>query len=150
MLPFVYYSIMFFSSTPWHNRRSIILWPALNDILWLICRKTKQKKSNFLIFSTSVGITYRPTSFLFLIVFSTASSLSSVKCPCLMPSWSLKVSSVALFVILDGFLCWFLKCSFHFGSFSWLVAFSFDLQMLFFLLTLFTVSYANCDCISST
>ena len=52
-------------------------------------------------------------------------------------------------VISGGFLSRFLKCSFHFWSLcSWLSTFSFALEVLFLPLILFTVCYANRDCLS--
>ena len=55
---------------------------------------------------------------------------------------------VWLSLISGGFQSKFLKCSFHFWSLSsWLAAFSFGWEVLFFLVTLVTVCHTNHDCL---
>ena len=58
---------------------------------------------------------------------------------------------IGLLVTLGNFPSRYLKCSFHFCiRSSWLVAFSSALEMLFLLLTSFTVCHAVQGCLSST
>ena len=58
---------------------------------------------------------------------------------------------ISLSVISVVFPCRFLKCSFHFCSlYSWILLFSFVLEVFLLLLSSLTVCYANCHCLSST
>ena len=65
--PFVHFSLVFCLYTALHNRRRM--------------------SSTFLVLHTSGDISWGPVAFLLLIVFSTASSSSSVNCPSLIASW---------------------------------------------------------------
>ena len=79
------------------------------------------------------------------------SSFSSILSLSLMSSWLWIVLSVRLSRISRVFPSRFLKCSFHFKSlFSWLTAFTFALEVLFYSFFSFTFWHANCDCLSST
>ena len=68
-----------------------------------------------------------------------------------------EVSDFNVELVIDNFFSWVVfnfkrvsKFSFHFWSFySWLVALSFDLEMLLFPQTLSTVYYANWNCSST-
>ena len=91
----------------------------------------------------------KTNSFLFLIFVCTMSSSSWVYCPSLMFSWSLIIFLIGLSVTIGEFPSRFLKCSFHICIRStWQAASSFALDVLFFLLTSFTVCYAITDCLS--
>ena len=68
-----------------------------------------------------------------------------------MSSWLLIIFVIGSSVTFGGFPSKFSKCCFHRCIHSsWLVAFSLTLAVLFLLFTLFTVCYANLDCLSST
>ena len=128
MQPFVNFSTVFCSYRTLHNWRRM--------------------SSNFLLIHTEGGISLRSTAFQFN-YFPKCSS--SVRCPSLMSSWPLVISSIGLSAISGRFPSSFFKCSFFLWSFSsWLVAKSFALKVPFFQLNLFIVFHANCDCLSST
>ena len=104
--------------------------------------QNRSKSSDFLVFQNFVGILLRPAAFLFLIFLSNLLVLVF--------SWLLIIFMIGLFVTLREFLRRYLKCSFHICiCFSWLAAFSSALEVLFLLLTLFTVCHAIHDCLSS-
>ena len=126
MQPFVHLSIVFWLYTALQYRSS--------------------SSSNFLVYHTSSDISLRPVAFLFLILFSTTLS-SWVNSPNFMSCWLLIIFVIGLFVTLD-FPNIYLKCSFHRCIRSWLVAFSLALEVLFFLLTSFTVCHAIRECLS--
>ena len=70
----------------------------------------------------------------------TTSSSSCVNCPCFISGWLLIIFVIGLSDILGGFPSKFLKCSFYMCiRSSWLAAFSLSLNVLFLLLTSFTV-----------
>ena len=118
MQPFIHFSILFHLHTL-HNWRSMY--------------------SNFLIFYTWGGILLRAADFL-LLIFSTASSSSSINSPNLMSSWSLIIYSVSLSA--DSWNVLFINEVFLLG---W------QLSKYFFLpLTSFTIFHAIHDCLSST
>ena len=126
MQPFVHFSIVFWLYTVLQYQSSML--------------------SNSLIFHTSSGISSRLAAFLFLIFVFTMSS-SCINCP----SWLLIIFMIGLSVTLGYFPSKFLKCSFHKCLHSfWLAAFSFALEVLFLLLTSFTVCHTIQDCLSST
>ena len=83
--------------------------------------------------------------------FRSVSCSSFVNCPSLMSTWLLIISSEGLSMISSRFPSEFLKCTFHFRSLSFgFEAFSLALEVLFILLTLFTVCDDNCHCLFST
>ena len=93
----------------------------------------------------------RPATYLFLIGSNTAASTSFVSCPSLMSSWPIMIFRIGLSVIWRRFPRRFLKCSFHFRRLSsWQEAFRFALDVLFFLITSFTVCHAIYNCLSCT
>ena len=101
---------------------------------------------NFFVFHTSGDISFRLAAFLFLIFVSTMSSFSSS----LMSSWLLLIFVIVSSVTLREFSSRFLKCSFHMCIHSsWLTAFSLTLEVLFLLLTSFTVCHTVWDCLFS-
>ena len=79
------------------------------------------------------------------------SSSSCVNYPSLMSSWLLIIFVIGSSVTFRGFPSKSSKCYFHrcIRS-SWLAAFSLAFEVLFLLLTSFTVCYAILDCLSST
>ena len=107
--------------------------------------------SSFLVFHTSWGISSSPTAFLFWFFLSTESSSSWVNDLSLMSNCLLIILVIGSWVISGGFPSKFSKCCFHRCiRFSWLVAFSLALAVLFILLTSFIVCHAILDCLSST
>ena len=111
----------------------------------------RTKTLNFLVYHISGRILLRLVTFLLLIFSSLASRSSSVNCPSLMLSWLLLHFWIGLSVIWGVFLSRFLKCSFHFGSLSPLLkAFSFAPDVLFLLLTSFTICHSLRNCLFST
>ena len=112
----------------------IIIW------LYIVLQYQSRKSSNFLVFHTSGGISLILAAFLFLIFVSIMFSSS------LISNWLL-----IIFVTFGEFSNRFLKCSFHiYICSSWLAAFDFALEVLFILLTSFTVCHAIRDCLSFT
>ena len=90
-----------------------------------------------LVFHTSGGISSSPAAFLFLIFLSTGLISSCINSPSL--------------ITFGGFPSKFSKCCFRsYIRFSWLIAFSLAVAVLFFLFTWFTVCHAILDCLSST
>ena len=93
--------------------------------------------SNSLVFHASGGISSSPAAFLLLIFLSTASSSSCVNCPSLMSNCLLINLVFGSCITLGGFPSKSSKCCFHSSiRFSWLVAFSLALAVLFLLLTI--------------
>ena len=117
--PFLHFFIEFCLETALHNRRSM--------------------SSNLFAFQTSTGILSRPTDFLLLIFFNTASRPSSVNCHSLTSSWLLILFWIGLSIISKRFLTRFWKFSFNFRNLSsWQETFSFALVEFFIPLTSFT------------
>ena len=119
-------------------------------VFWLYTALLHQSSmsSNFLVMHSSVGISSRPTAFLFLIFLSTKSSC--VNCSSLISIWLLIIFLISSSVTLGGFPRKFSKCCFHrcIRS-SLLAAFSLALAVFFLLLTLFTFCHAIVDCLFS-
>ena len=107
--------------------------------------------SNCLVFHTSGSISSSSAAFLFLIFLNTKSSSSCVNCPSLMSHCLLVILLIGLCVTFRGFPSKFSICCFHSCiRSSWLVAFNLALEVLFLLLTSFTVCHGIRDCLSST
>ena len=127
ILPFVHLAIVFWFYTELHYRGS--------------------RSSNFLVFHTSGGISWKPVDFLFLVLVSAMSSSSCVNYPSLI-SHNFRDRFISYF---RGFPSKVLKCSSHMCIHSsWLVAFSLALGMFFLILTSFTACHAIRNCLSSS
>ena len=125
------------------ERKDVTIYPFLNYVLFIGCIEWSEKY----IVKFSGGISSRPAAFLFL---SFSTSASSVNCPSLISSWLSIIFWKVCLKNIGWFQSRFLKFFFHWWSLSsWLVAFSFALEVLFLLITLFTVWYAIQDCLSS-
>ena len=117
-------------------------------LLYTALQYWNSPSSNFLVFHG--GISSRPTAFLFFIFVSTASSSSWVNYPSLISSRLSIIFVIGLCITLRDFPSRFLKCSFHMCvRSSWPADFSFALEVLFFLLTSFTVCHTIRDFLSS-
>ena len=98
-----------------------------------------------------LGYLIEPYCFSILILLSTESSSSCVKCPSLLSNCLLIILMIGSCVTFGGFPSKFSKSCFHSGIRScWLVALSLALAVLFLQLTSFTVCYVILDCLSST
>ena len=107
--------------------------------------------SNCLVFHTSRGISSSPAAFIFLIFLRTKSSSSCVTGLSLMSNCLLIILVIGSCVTFGGFSSRFSKCYFHSFILSCcFAAFSFDLTVLFLLLTSFIVCQAILDYLSST
>ena len=117
--------------------------------LYMALQYQSCRSSNFLVFRTSSGISSNSAAFLFLLFVCTMLSSPLVNCLGLMSCWLLIF--ISLSVTLGNFPNRFLKCSFHMCILSfWLAAFSLVLEVLFLLLTSFTLCHSKQDCLSST
>ena len=122
-------------------------------VLWLYTALLYRgsKSSNFLVFHISGSISLRSAAFLFLIFLSSTLSSSWVNCLSLMSSWLLIIFVIGLSITLGEFPRRFMKCSFPMcNRSSCLATFSLALEVLFLLLTFFTICLAIRDCITST
>ena len=103
--------------------------------------------SNFPVFHKSRCIFLRSEAFLLLIFVSTTLSFSWANCH----SWRLIIFLIDLSVISGTFPSRFLKCSFHYCSFSsWLAAFCLAFKVLFlplvYLLPIFWLYWFGREC----
>ena len=97
------------------------------------------------------GILLRLAALLLLIFFSTILSSSSVNCPSLKSSWQLIIFIRGLSVMFGEFPSRYLECSFHIHILSsWLVAFSFALEVCFLWFPSFSVCHVIRNYLSST
>ena len=128
----------------------LFVYPSIVFWSYTALQYQNSRSSNVRVFHTSDDISSRPAAFLFLIFVRTTSRSSCVNCPSLRSSWSLMIFVIGSFVTLKGSPRRFVKWSLHECICSYLAAFSLTLEVLFLLLTSYTVCHAIRYCLSST